>query len=326
MRTHWRTERAQCVGARRRAAGGAHVPRERVGLACTARLGAKRVPGRRLTECVYAPFEREGVTFSAGVPTVWLGLVNHAIEHDLAFTTFRRTVILPALMDTLMDRFGIEVVHAWWCRHWARLTLTRTRRCHQRRSARCCASRGTPSMASMNFVDDAAWHHASWCHVWAPVREGAVSGVFPRRPADAGRCRSDRRIVATIDADGYLAITDRSRDVIKSGGEWIGTINVAMAHPAVLQRPASASRTRNGRAPAAGGRAPARTTSRATCCINWFARWRAGGRRTMWCLRTACTGKIQKNRLRQKCTQHRLPAETRCADAFRGGEVELCHF
>ena len=55
--------------------------------------------------------------------------------------------------------------------------------------------------------------------------------------------------IATIDADGFMQITDRSKDVIKSGGEWIGSIeleNIAMAHPCVARRPASACRIRSG--------------------------------------------------------------------------------
>jgi fatty-acyl-CoA synthase len=58
------------------------------------------------------------VTFSAGVPTVWLGLINYATEHGLKFSTFRRTVIggsacPPAMMNTLIDEFGVEVIHGW---------------------------------------------------------------------------------------------------------------------------------------------------------------------------------------------------------------------
>ena len=72
---------------------------------------------------------------------------------------------------------------------------------------------------------------------WRRRRSDLVDGWFPTGD------------VATIDADGFMQITDRSKDVIKSGGEWIGSIdleNIAMAHPAVARRRASASGIRNG--------------------------------------------------------------------------------
>jgi fatty-acyl-CoA synthase len=82
--------------------------------------GAKLVlPGAALDgKSLYELFEQEGVTFSAGVPTVWLGLINYALQNELKFSTFRRTVIggsacPPAMMDTLIDQFDVQVVHGW---------------------------------------------------------------------------------------------------------------------------------------------------------------------------------------------------------------------
>ena len=82
--------------------------------------GAKMVfPGPSLDgKSLYELFEAEKVTFSAGVPTVWLGLLNHVAQNNLSFSTFKRTVIggsacPPAMMKTLRHKYGIEVVHAW---------------------------------------------------------------------------------------------------------------------------------------------------------------------------------------------------------------------
>ncbi|MEG0043613.1 MAG: long-chain fatty acid--CoA ligase, partial [Massilia sp.] len=123
--------------------------------------------------------------------------------------------------------------------------------------------------------------------------------------------------VATIDADGYLAITDRSKDVIKSGGEWIGTIdleNVAMAHPAVLQAACIgvAHPKWDERPLLVVVRRPGMDVTR-DALISWFegkvARW--------WTpddvvfadsLPVGGTGKIQKNRLRETYARHRLPS------------------
>ncbi|HJW12438.1 MAG TPA: AMP-binding protein, partial [Albitalea sp.] len=83
-------------------------------------VGAKLVlPGPHLDgKSLYELFEQEGVSFSAGVPTVWLGLINYVQQNKLKFSTFKRTVIggsacPPAMMRTLENEFGIEVIHAW---------------------------------------------------------------------------------------------------------------------------------------------------------------------------------------------------------------------
>ncbi len=123
--------------------------------------------------------------------------------------------------------------------------------------------------------------------------------------------------VATIDADGYMQITDRSKDVIKSGGEWIGTIdleNMAMAHPAVLQAACIgvAHPKWDERPLLVVVRRPGMDVTR-DALINLFdgkiAQLVDAGRRGV-CRRLPVggTGKIQKNRLRETYAQHRLPA------------------
>jgi acyl-CoA synthetase (AMP-forming)/AMP-acid ligase II len=217
--------------------------------------GAKMVfPGAALDgKSLYELFEAEGVTFSAGVPTVWLGLVNHVLQNNLKFSTFRRTVIggsacPPAMMDTLIDKLGVEVIHAWGmtemsplgtagglqAKHLA-LSKDEQRKILQKQGHAVYG-------VDMKIVDDDGvelpWDGKVYGHLYVKG-PWIISSYFKN---EGGDVLQDGWFptgdVATIDADGYMQITDRSKDVIKSGGEWIGTIdleNIAMAHPAVLQ-------------------------------------------------------------------------------------------
>lgn len=217
--------------------------------------GAKLVlPGPALDgKSLYELFEQEQVTFSAGVPTVWLGLLNHAAQNNLKFSSFRRTVIggsacPPAMMKTLRHQYGVEVVHAWGMTEMSPLGTTCTLQSkhvalpEEARQAILEKQGHVIFGVDMKIVDDAGnelpWDGKTYGNLmvkgpWVMQsyycdEGGAVlqDGWFPTGD------------VATIDADGYMQITDRSKDVIKSGGEWIGTIeleNIAMAHPAVGQ-------------------------------------------------------------------------------------------
>jgi fatty-acyl-CoA synthase len=217
--------------------------------------GAKMVfPGAQLDgKSLYALFEQEGVTFSAGVPTVWLGLINYALQNDLKFSTFRRTVIggsacPPAMMDTLIDKFDVKVIHGWGMTEMSPLgttggLLAKHLALPKDEQRRILQKQGHAIFGvDMKIVDDDGkelpWDGSSFGHLlvkgpWIVARyfrdEGGdvlQDGWFPTGD------------VATIDPDGFMQITDRSKDVIKSGGEWIGSIdleNIAMGHPAVLQ-------------------------------------------------------------------------------------------
>jgi acyl-CoA synthetase (AMP-forming)/AMP-acid ligase II len=217
--------------------------------------GAKMVfPGAALDgKSLYELFESEGVTFSAGVPTVWLGLINYVLQNNLEFSTFKRTVIggsacPPAMMDTLIDQLGVQVIHAWGMTEMSPLGTAgglqaRHLALPKDEQRKVLRKQGHAIYGvDMKIVDDDGvelpWDGSTYGHLlvkgpWIIERyfkdEGGdvlQDGWFPTGD------------VATIDADGYLQITDRSKDVIKSGGEWIGTIdleNIAMAHPAVQQ-------------------------------------------------------------------------------------------
>ncbi len=222
-------------------------------------VGAKLVfPGPHLDgKSLYELFESEKVTFSAGVPTVWLGLIIYMKQNGLKFSTFRRTVIggsacPPAMMRTLEDEFNVEVIHAWGMTELSPLgTLSKLKAKHRdlpvEQQRHILEKQGKVIYGiDMKIVDDAG-RELPW--------DGTASGnLVVRGPWVIERYfkRDESPLldgwfptgdVATIDADAYMQITDRSKDVIKSGGEWISSIdleNIAMSHPAVHEAAAIA--------------------------------------------------------------------------------------
>jgi acyl-CoA synthetase (AMP-forming)/AMP-acid ligase II len=295
--------------------------------------GAKLVfPGAALDgKSLYELFESEGVTFSAGVPTVWLGLVNYVLQNGLEFSTFRRTVIggsacPPAMMDTLIDKLDVQVIHAWGmtemsplgtagglqARHMA-LPKEAQRKIMQKQGHAIYG-------VDMKIVNDDGvelpWDGTTYGHLLVKG-PWIISSYFKN---EGGDVLQDGWFptgdVATIDADGYMQITDRSKDVIKSGGEWIGTIdleNIAMAHPAVLQaacigivhpkwdeRPLLLAVKR-----------PGQEVTREELLKFFEGKiakfWMPDDVAFLDALPTGATGKIQKNKLREQFREYKLP-------------------
>ena len=228
-------------------------------------VGAKLVfPGPHLDGAsLHELMESEGVTFSAGVPTVWLGLITHMKTHGLKFSTLRRTVIggatcPPSMMRTLEGDFGLEVIHAWGMTELSPLgTLGHLKAKHAalddelRRRLQC--KQGKVIYGIDIAILDGEGHPLLWdgCTPGNLVVRGpwVIDRYFARDESPLVDVAGERWFptgdVATIDADGYMQITDRSKDVIKSGGEWISSIdleNIAMAHPAVHEAAAIACR------------------------------------------------------------------------------------
>jgi fatty-acyl-CoA synthase len=221
-------------------------------------VGAKLVfPGPFLDgRSLHELFEAEGVTVSAGVPTVWQGLLAHVEANDLKFSTMRRTVIggsacPPAMMRAFQERYDVQVLHAWGMTEMSPLGTACTLKPRHLALPReeqlaIQAKQGRAVFGVDMKIVDADGQELPW--------DGKASGeLLVRGPwiigsyfkgeggdplvKDAhGRGWFPTGDVSTIDADGFIQITDRAKDVIKSGGEWIGSIdieNIAMAHPAV---------------------------------------------------------------------------------------------
>ncbi|WP_292931622.1 3-(methylthio)propionyl-CoA ligase [Noviherbaspirillum sp.] len=217
--------------------------------------GAKMVfPGAALDgKSIYELFEQEKVTFSAGVPTVWLGLLNHVGQNNLKFSTFKRTVIggsacPPAMMKTFRHQYGVEVVHAWGMTEMSPLGTACTLQGHhydlpEEQKQAILEKQGHAIFGvDMKIVDDEGkelpWDGTTYGNLLVKG-PWIISSYFK---GEGGDVLQDGWFptgdVATISPDGYMQITDRSKDVIKSGGEWIGSIdleNIAMAHPSVQQ-------------------------------------------------------------------------------------------
>jgi fatty-acyl-CoA synthase len=221
-------------------------------------VGAKLVfPGAGLDgKSLYELFEAERVTLSAGVPTVWQGLLGFVEAGGLKFSTMRRTIIggsacPPAMMTAFQERYDVQVIHAWGMTEMSPVgTAAVLKSKHldlpaaERRAIQSTQGRAVFGV-DMKIVDEQGealpWDGRQSGELlvrgpWIIDEYFKGEGGSPLMPDAAGLGWFPTGDVATIDADGYMHITDRSKDVIKSGGEWIGSIdleNIAMANPKV---------------------------------------------------------------------------------------------
>ncbi len=216
--------------------------------------GSKLVmPGARMDgPAIYELLETEGVTFSAAVPTVWQGLLNHLRENKLKLSTVTRVLIGGAAVPESMirafnDEFGVEVLQGWG--------MTET-------SPIGTLSNMTPELAAMPFEEQLKWRvkqgtpplgvelklknyagqempHDGHTYGRLMIKGPTIARAYFRD--EGGEILDtegffDTGDVSTIDYHGFMQITDRAKDVIKSGGEWISSIeieNLAIGHPKV---------------------------------------------------------------------------------------------
>ena len=218
--------------------------------------GAKVVfPGPALDgKSLYELIEAEGVTFAAGVPTVWQMLLTHMQQNGLKFRTLNRTVIggsacPPAMIETFEETYGVRVLHAWGMTEMSPLgTLGTLKNKHlqlpREAQRKLLQKQGRPIYGvDMRIVDsegkDQPWDGKTYGDLlvrgpW--IVDTYYKGESPLVRDENGLGWFPTGDVATIDEDGFMQITDRTKDVIKSGGEWISSIdieNIAMGHPAV---------------------------------------------------------------------------------------------
>ncbi|KAF0184630.1 MAG: fatty-acyl-CoA synthase [Alphaproteobacteria bacterium] len=221
--------------------------------------GCKLVmPGAKLDgQSIYELLETEKVTFTAAVPTVWLMLLQHMRDNNLKLSTLKRVVIggsaVPeAILRAFEEDYGVEVIHAWGMTEMSPMgtlcTMGPTEEAlpHEDRIKLKLKQGKTPYTVEMKIVDDAGKDMP---------RDGKAFGrLLVRGPSVAkayykndGAKNPDGTVtdadgwfdtgdVATIDPLGFMTITDRAKDVIKSGGEWISSIdieNIAVGAPGV---------------------------------------------------------------------------------------------
>ena len=221
---------------------------------CAPAMGSKLVmPGQKVDgESLHKLFEQEQVTFANGVPTVWLGYVQYLQAAGVKPTTLKRVLMGGAacprsLMAALEDDYGVEVLHVWGMTETSPVaTISKLQTRHKKLPKESQRDRkvrqGRPVFGVEIGIRDGDERDLP--------HDGKAFGDLVIRGPWIARCyfkmEDDQRPdgwfftgdVATIDDEGFMQITDRSKDVIKSGGEWISSIeleNLAMAHPDIAQ-------------------------------------------------------------------------------------------
>jgi len=220
--------------------------------------GAKLVfPGPALDgKSLHDLFEAEGVTCAAGVPTVWQGLLAHVEGNGLAFSTLKRTVIggsacPPAMTQVFEEKYDVRVLHAWGMTEMSPLgTVCSYKGKHRDSKPEALRALQKKQGRVIFGVDmrvvgedggELPWDAKAYGNLqvrgpWVLREYYKSAGGNPLQPDERGRGWFPTGDVVTVDADGYMLITDRTKDMIKSGGEWISSIeieNIAVAHPAV---------------------------------------------------------------------------------------------
>ena len=219
-------------------------------------VGAKLVmPGGGMDgKSIHELLETEKVSFTAAVPTVWLMLLQFLESEKKKLSTLKRVVIggsaVPrVIVEKFVNDYGVDVVHGWGMTEMSPLGTFSSFKpgmaelpSDQQISLRCKQGR-VPFMVEMKVLDDNGKQIA---------RDGKTFGhLVVKGPAiaksyfkgEGGQILDqdgffDTGDVAHIDATGFMQITDRSKDVIKSGGEWISSIeleNLAVGHPKVAE-------------------------------------------------------------------------------------------
>jgi fatty-acyl-CoA synthase len=211
------------------------------------------MPGRFLQcEPLTTMIARERVTFSGAVPTIWADIVRYGEEHPIDLSTLRMIIcggsaVPRTLMDALVDRYGVRIVQGWG--------MTET--------SPLAAVSHAPASVDFDSDDERAWRGLTGRVVagvelrivddqgaalpWDGEAVGEIEVRGPWVTASYYRDDTPEKFddgwlrtgdVGSVNAKGYIQITDRAKDVIKSGGEWISSVeleNHLMAHPAVIE-------------------------------------------------------------------------------------------
>ncbi|WP_297008363.1 long-chain fatty acid--CoA ligase [uncultured Corynebacterium sp.] len=226
----------------------------------TAMTGTKLVfPGPKMGDPaeLQALMEEESVTTSAGVPTVWQGLLNYLDASGKRIDTVKSLIgggsaVPYSLMEAFEQRYGVDLVHAWGMSETSPLgTMFHTSPTLEKQpeevQVAARASQGAPPFGvELRIVDEdgTVLPHdgdaVGALQIRGPWIASAYFGGDGTRGADAFTADGwfDTGDVASVSPLGYMHIEDRAKDLIKSGGEWISSIdleNTAVAHPSVRQ-------------------------------------------------------------------------------------------
>jgi fatty-acyl-CoA synthase len=222
----------------------------------TTAAGAKHVyPGPSPDPADLADLiEEEGVTLTAGVPTVWIALLEYMEEEAVDLSSLERIVIggsaAPESMIRRFDDLGVEVMHAWGMTEMSPIGSVAHLKpemedwdAERRYEKRAKQGLMVPGL-EFNVIDDAGeevpWDGEEFGELW--IRGPWVTTEYYERPEANEEDFEDGWLktgdIVTIDSDGYMEIVDRTKDVIKSGGEWISSVeleNALMAHDDVAE-------------------------------------------------------------------------------------------
>jgi fatty-acyl-CoA synthase len=223
----------------------------------TTAAGAKHVyPGPAPEPAdLAALIEQERVTISAGVPTVWLGMLEYLEEHDADLSSLDTLVVggsaAPrSLIRTYDEEYDVEVLHAWGMTEMSPIGTVSHLKSKMAdwpddRKDEKQAKQGliVPGL-EFKVVDDdgqqVPWNGEDFGELW--VRGPWVADEYFKRPdateADFEGDWLKTGDIVTVDSEGYVQIVDRAKDVIKSGGEWISSVeleNALMAHDDVAE-------------------------------------------------------------------------------------------
>ncbi|TDK50702.1 long-chain-fatty-acid--CoA ligase [Antarcticimicrobium luteum] len=218
--------------------------------ACAMSGASLALPGPDMSgEGLVKLIDSHGVTLAMGVPTIWLGLLTYARQAGSKLASLTRTVIggsacPPSMIAEFRDTYGVETVHAWGMTELSPLgtsnhPLAKHKALTDAAQQKLRENQGRPPFGiELKIVDD---------HGKTLPNDGEAQGDLLVRGhwvLDSYFRMDDQDIlddgwfatgdVATLDEDGYMTIRDRSKDIIKSGGEWISSVeleNIAMGHP-----------------------------------------------------------------------------------------------
>jgi fatty-acyl-CoA synthase len=219
-------------------------------------IGAKMVmPGNKMGdgETLAALINEESVTFSAGVPTVWLSLINYLKQSGMRVESLRRVIVggsaCPLSIMEDFDTYGVETRVGWGMTEMSPLGTTNPSmdirdEIPADEFAKLRLKAGRPIYGCDVKITDDDNNELPWDGVAfgsLKVRGPRICSAYYKLDGSSAHGEDgwfETGDVATIDPRGYIAITDRTKDVIKSGGEWISSIdveNVATDHPKVAE-------------------------------------------------------------------------------------------